>query len=125
MVCESGDEFAVKIGVSSNPRKRYAELRVAIPYKSVMLHALVGTKKKAYGLEGKLHFFFDGRNTRGEWFFFSLEDKEEFHIPMRAYFKEFTGRNLVWEKIMSEDLERKLLPLNYTPSNWMRRCVKN
>jgi len=120
VVCESGDTFAVKIGVSSNPKNRYRELRVAIPYKSVMLHALVGTKKSAYALERKLHRYFDERNARGEWFTFTLEEKDNFHAPFKWLYKEVTAKDLKWERLTEIDFERQLKPLLSTN---FRTCV--
>lgn len=105
IVCETSEkEFVVKIGVTSTPYERYQTLLVGIPHKSVMLHALVGTKKKTYGLEAKLHQIFKERNMRGEWFRFSLEDKEQFHRIMKIEYLAATKKQLAWERIYPEQV---------------------
>lgn len=104
----SPEEFVVKIGVSSKPYHRYADLATGLPFESVMVHAYVGGRKRAYRLEKKLHRQFSSRQTRGEWFKFKLSEKSLFHENFKAIYTQETGRILRWEKIFPENISRYL-----------------
>ena len=105
IVCESSEQdFVVKIGVTSTPYERYQQLLCGIPFESVMLHAVVGYKNRAYGLETQLHRLFADRHMRGEWFRFKLEDKEAFHETMRKAYLALTKGPLRWSQITPEQV---------------------
>lgn len=119
VVCESGsDNFVVKIGVSSEPFNRYGQLLTAIPFKSVMLYAPVGARKRAYTLERILHRGFSSRNTKGEWFLFKLDEKQIFHDSFKEIYKRSVGKELAWEKI-TQDRLKPHVGLSLEPrTNW-------
>lgn len=105
IVCESSEQdFVVKIGVTSTPYERYMQLLCGIPFQSVMLHAMVGLKRRAYGLETQLHRLFSDRHMRGEWFKFGLQDKESFHETMKKAYLALTKEPLKWETITPEQV---------------------
>lgn len=113
IACECGErEFVVKIGVSSTPFERYAQLLPGIPFESIMMYSLVGWKKKTYKLESTLHKLFADHHTRGEWFKFSISDKEEFHKTLKAAYFAATKQELTWERILPEQVSRHVVALN-------------
>lgn len=111
IVADGGKEFAVKIGVTTNPYDRYNTLRTGIPFKSVMLYSPVGEKRKAFKLERALHKAFADRNTQGEWFSFSLEDKAEFHNATKLKYLEHVGKSLAWDQVTLEAVNAYLVEI--------------
>jgi hypothetical protein len=107
LICDmGGDEFVVKIGVSKKPYQRYANLYTGLPFHSVMLHAYVGSRKKAFKLEKSLHQQFADRQTRGEWFKFKLSEKTIFHENFMTIYTQAIGKTLTWEKIFADNLSK-------------------
>lgn len=112
IACESSEqEFVVKIGVSSTPYERYGQLLPGIPFDSIMKYALVGFKSKTYKLESTLHKIFAGHHTRGEWFKFSMADKEEFHKTLMAAYTAVTKLPIQWKRILPEEVSRHVLAI--------------
>ena len=105
--------LVVKIGVTNNPFRRIEQLTVGMPFKAVMLWARVGSNSKTRKLEKELHSHFGGRHMRGEWFLFSPEDKETFHVGTTALYYNATGKALEWNVIEDSSTKgeiKKLIP---------------
>jgi hypothetical protein len=58
------DEGAVKIGWSSDPRRRHGGMASSVPFNLELVALIPGTK----ALEKRLHQRFDHFRIRGEWF---------------------------------------------------------
>lgn len=93
----------VKIGVSSIIYDRLLTLQPGLLFPiGVCLHAPVGERGVTMVLESAIHKEFADRNTRGEWFAFNMEDKddkEHFHSVTKALYLRYAGKELKWDKI--------------------------
>lgn len=89
-------EFLVKIGCSTDPLTRIEAYRQGLPFKPTILWACANGRRSAFKMEHRLHKLFEGRNTFGEWFKFTMDDKQIFHDATKTEFLAATGKELEW-----------------------------
>lgn len=91
----------VKIGISSVPTTRVAQIHSGSPFPvEGMLFSWVGNRSQAQLCERGIHLRFADRKTRGEWFRFNFEDHAEcafFHASIREQVFDITHRRMIWQ----------------------------
>lgn len=70
-----------KIGKSTNPKQRYADLKIQLPHKPELVHE-IQTNNVDFA-EIHWHRRFESQRTNGEWFVLSPEDVSEFVMCLR------------------------------------------
>ncbi len=102
-------EFVVKVGVSTVPLKRMADIHMGSPYPIVAgMWALVGGRSKAMKAESRVKKAFSDRRTRGEWFEFDSTnpaDRERFNRTMRTMAEIEAGRPVQFQRVTQERLK--------------------
>ena len=93
----------VKIGVSKMPLVRVSEVHSGSPFPvEAAMWAWVGSKRRAFKLEGRIKRAFAARCTRGEWFRFNYTDpreKEIFTRTLNLMFAAEVGSMPKWFKV--------------------------
>ena len=64
----------IKIGVSQRPEQRIKDLQIGNPFKIILLLKII--YDDCYGIEKKLHNYFDKNNVSGEWFSIDKDIKD-------------------------------------------------
>jgi hypothetical protein len=116
----------VKIGVSSRPVLRVAEINSGSPFPIIAyLWGWVGRRDQAFKAEALVKREFAARCLRGEWFHFDFDpssgDKAEFHRSVKQTVKAVSGRDLEWTR---GDMEQVRIYKNLTRRRRNRRPVK-
>lgn len=98
----SPGDFLIKIGASTDPLRRVVDFRSGLPLPPTILYARAYSRSSAFKIERRLHEFFKGRRTFGEWFRFSTGDKASFHEATTAHYEQTVGRKLSWTMVTAD-----------------------
>lgn len=101
------DDIHIKIGMSQEPLKRALALRNNCPLPlNTMAVVDLQSRRMALGLERDLHKALANWRTNGEWFKFSLEDKQKFNELTQNALKKYSSKSrlLKWTKINLKEL---------------------
>lgn len=97
---ENGDDVHVKIGQSTRPYRRLAEIVHGSPFPvSQAVYCHIGGKLLARSFEERVRHALKDRRTRGEWYVFDKVEGRAFSAIIQATFTKCTGRDLKWAVI--------------------------
>lgn len=101
--------FVAKIGISTTPLKRMAQVHMNSPYPIVAgMWAMVGGQAQARRAESRIKKAFADRSTRGEWFEFDQtkdEDKRRFNFTVKSLCAAAANRELEWHRVQKREIE--------------------
>jgi hypothetical protein len=109
LMCEVGDTFYIKVGMSIDPIGRMAKLRTGCPFTPTTLAMCnFWSNKKALRVERALQAEMRQYRSSGEWFAFKLTEKSEFNSIWKKVFAVEceAGATLGWTKVSVKELDR-------------------
>src|SRR4051794_24395121 len=102
LICGDGEAIYIKIGISIDPLARLDGLRTACPLTpDTMATVCLVNRRQAMQAEMEIHKKLAPWRSNGEWFKFTLADKEAFNLICREILKRFEKPSwpLKWTKL--------------------------
>jgi Meiotically up-regulated gene 113 len=101
LVCQDGDPIYVKIGITIQPDHRLRALVNNCPVKAQRFATIrLWSRRKALDIENKLHSTFKQNRVTGEWFKFTLDEKQAFNAELRKILAEHSLPN--WPLVIDQ-----------------------